>query len=125
MASVNKVMILGRLGKDPEVREAGGSTVANLAVATSRRYKGKDGEKKEEAELAEKYLKKGNEVWVEGRLHTREYVDKDGVKRWKTSIIGEQMQFAGGKNDSGSSASASPKPTPTQSHQRYDQVEDF
>ena len=137
MASVNKVMILGRLGKDPEVREAGGSTVANLAVATSRRYKGKDGEKKEEtewhqiqlwgkqAELAEKYLKKGNEVWVEGRLHTREYVDKDGVKRWKTSIVGEQMQFAGGKNDSGSSASASPKPTPTQSHQRYDQVEDF
>ena len=135
MASVNKVIILGRLGRDPELREtSGGTTVCRLAVATSRRYT-KDGQKQEAtewhdislfgktAEIAGQYLKKGSEVYVEGRLHTREYVDKDGVKRWKTSIVGEQMQFAGGKNNS-SEAPAS-KPTPTQSHQRYDQVEDF
>ena len=105
MASVNKVIILGRLGRDPELREtAGGTTVCRLAVATSRRYT-KDGQKQEAtewhdislfgktAEIAGKYLKKGSEVYVEGRLHTRKYTGKDGVERYATEIQGEQMQL--------------------------------
>ena len=106
MASVNKVIILGRLGRDPELREtASGTTVCRLAVATSRRYKAKDGSKQEEtewhdislfgktAEIAGQYLKKGSEVYVEGRLHTRKYTGKDGVERYATEIQGEQMQL--------------------------------
>lgn len=105
MASVNKVIILGRLGRDPELREtAGGTTVCRLAVATSRRYT-KDGQKQEAtewhdislfgktAEIAGRYLKKGSEVYVEGRLHTRKYTGKDGVERYATEIQGEQMQL--------------------------------
>lgn len=105
MASVNKVIILGRLGRDPELREtSGGTTVCRLAVATSRRYT-KDGQKQEAtewhdislfgktAEIAGKYLKKGSEVYVEGRLHTRKYTGKDGVERYATEIQGEQMQL--------------------------------
>lgn len=105
MASVNKVIILGRLGRDPELREtAGGTTVCRLAVATSRRYT-KDGQKQEAtewhdislfgktAEIAGQYLKKGSEVYVEGRLHTRKYTGKDGVERYATEIQGEQMQL--------------------------------
>ena len=118
MASVNKVIILGRLGRDPELREtAGGTTVCRLAVATSRRYT-KDGQKQEAtewhdisllgktAEIAGRYLKKGSEVYVEGRLHTRKYTGKDGVERYATEIQGEQMQLGARLNGEQQSATA-------------------
>lgn len=106
MASVNKVILLGRIGRDPETRYAseGGTPICHLAVATSRRYKDRDGNRGEEtewhnvvlfgktAEIAQQYLQKGSEVYIEGRLRTRSY-EKDGVKRYSTEIIGESMQL--------------------------------
>jgi single-strand DNA-binding protein len=110
MASVNKVVIIGNLGRDPEMRFlANGEAIANIAVATS--YKSKDratGEQKELtewhriaffgklAEIAGKYLAKGASVYIEGRLQTRKYTDKDGVIRYATDVIAEQMQMLGG-----------------------------
>lgn len=109
MASVNKVIIVGNLGRDPEVRYSpDGSAVANISVATS--YKSKDrntGEQKELtewhrisffgrlAEIVDQYLRKGSSVYVEGRLQTRKYTDKDGVERYTTGIIAESMQMLG------------------------------
>lgn len=109
MASVNKVIIVGNLGRDPEVRYMpSGDAIANIAVATS--YKSKDrntGEQKELtewhriaffgrlAEIVGQYLKKGSSVYVEGRLQTRKYTDKDGVERYATDIIAESMQMLG------------------------------
>lgn len=108
MASVNKVIILGRLGKDPELREANGTQVCRLAIATSRKYKDRDEEVEwhnvvlfgRTAEVAAQYLKKGSEAFVEGRLHTRSY-EKDGVKRWATEIIGESLQLGARPKDDG------------------------
>lgn len=104
MVSINKVTILGRLGRDPETRTtSSGTTVVRLAVATDRRYKDASGERQKEtewhsvsifgktAEIADQYLRKGSEVLVEGRLHTRKYTDKDGIERWSTDIICESM----------------------------------
>ena len=115
MASVNKVIIVGNLGRDPEIRYMpSGDAIANIAVATS--YKSKDrntGEQKELtewhhisffgrlAEIVGQYLKKGSSVYVEGRLQTRKYTDKDGVEKYATDIIAENMQMLGGRGDSG------------------------
>lgn len=125
MAGVNKVILLGNLGKDPEVRSfEGGNKVATLAVATSRYYKGKDGNPVEEtewhnvalwgnlADLAEKYLVKGRQVFIEGRLRTRQYDDKEGNKRYITEIVGENMTFVGPKpGDSENKKSSEPPMT--------------
>ncbi len=119
MASVNKVILVGNLGRDPETRYTadGGTAICNILVATSRRYKDSQGQLQEEtewhrvvffgrqAEVAQTYLRKGNPVYVEGRLRTRRYTDKEGVERYYTEIIAESMQFLGGRN-SNSSASA-------------------
>ena len=110
MASVNKVIIVGNLGRDPEIRYmASGDAITTIAVATS--YKSKDrttGEQKEQtewhrvaffgrlAEIAGQYLKKGSSVYIEGRLQTRKYTDKEGVERYATDIVAEQMQMLGG-----------------------------
>jgi len=115
MASVNKVIIVGNLGRDPEVRYMpSGDAIANIAVATS--YKSKDrntGEQKELtewhrisffgrlAEIVGQYLKKGSSVYVEGRLQTRKYTDKDGVEKYATDIIAENMQMLGGRQGMG------------------------
>ena len=115
MASVNKVIIVGNLGRDPEIRYMpSGDAIANIAVATS--YKSKDrntGEQKELtewhrisffgrlAEIVGQYLKKGSSVYVEGRLQTRKYTDKDGVEKYATDIIAEQMQMLGGRQGMG------------------------
>ena len=105
MASVNKVILLGRLGRDPKTSDAQGLAICRLALATTRRYKGRDGEKKEEtewhnavvfgrqAEVAQQYLVKGSEVYIEGRLHTRKYTDKQGVERYATEVICESLQL--------------------------------
>ena len=115
MASVNKVIIVGNLGKDPEVRYLpSGSAICNIAVATSRQWKDKtSGEKQEEtewhritffdrmAEIAAEYLKKGRSVYVEGRLKTRKYTDKDGVEKYATEIVATEMQLLGGRESGG------------------------
>jgi single-strand DNA-binding protein len=118
MASVNKVIIVGNLGRDPEIRYMpSGDAIANIAVATS--YKSKDrntGEQKELtewhrisffgrlAEIVGQYLKKGSSVYVEGRLQTRKYTDKDGVEKYATDIIAENMQMLGGRAGMGGDA---------------------
>lgn len=107
MASVNKAIILGNLGSDPEVRKSqdGSRTIAQLSVATSRRYKDANNELVTEtewhrivlfgraAEVAEQYLKKGNPVYIEGRLRTRKWQDQNGQDRYTTEIVGDQMQL--------------------------------
>ena len=136
MASVNKVIIVGNLGRDPDVRVMpSGDAIANIAVATS--YKTKDrntGQQKELtewhrisffgrlAEIVGQYLKKGSSVYVEGRLQTRKYNDKDGVEHYATDIIAETMQMlgspggaahhAGSESDKAESAAAPVPPTP-------------
>lgn len=114
MASVNKVILLGNLGRDPEVRYLpNGDPVANVTIATSRRYKGKTGEMVEEtewhrvtffgrlAEIASQYLKKGNPVYVEGRIKTNKYTDKDGIEKYATEIVANEMQLLGGREGRG------------------------
>src|SRR5579884_3504131 len=105
-AGLNKVMIIGNLGKDPEMRfTANGSAVTNFSVAVSRNFPGGDGERREETEwfnvvawnkLAEQcnqYLQKGRKVYVEGRLQTRSWDGQDGVKRYRTEVVANEVQF--------------------------------
>ncbi len=115
MASVNKVIIVGNLGRDPETRYMpSGDAVTNINVATTDRYKDKQsGEKREAtgwhrisffgklAEIAGQYLKKGSQVYVEGSLRTRKYTDKDGVEKYATEIRAETMQMLGGRQGMG------------------------
>jgi len=108
VASVNKVILIGNLGKDPELRYTpGGSAVVNFPIATNERWKDKDGNPQERtewhnivlwgrlAEIANDYLKKGSPVYIEGRLQTRSWDDRDGNKRYTTEIVGTQMQMLG------------------------------
>jgi single-strand DNA-binding protein len=114
MASVNKVILLGNLGRDPETRyTTGGDAVTNLNIATSEQWKDKSGEKQErtewhrvvlfgrQAEIAGEYLKKGRSVYIEGRLQTRKYTDKDGVEKYSTEIVADRMQLIGGAREGG------------------------
>ena len=128
MASVNKVILIGNLGRDPELRYTpSGSAVCNVTIATSRNWKDKtSGERQEEtewhrvvfydrlAEIAGEYLRKGRPVYVEGRLKTRKW-QKDGVDQYTTEIIVDQMQLMGGREDgTGTTAAAAPAPRPAQ-----------
>ena len=114
MASVNKVILIGNLGRDPETRyTTGGDAVTNLNIATSEQWKDKSGEKQErtewhrvvlfgrQAEIAGEYLKKGRSVYIEGRLQTRKYTDKDGVEKYSTEIVGDRMQLLGSREGGG------------------------
>ncbi len=114
MASVNKVILIGNLGRDPETRyTTGGDAVTNLRIATTETWKDKAGEKQEktewhtvvlfgrQAEIAGEYLKKGRSVYIEGRLQTRKYTDKEGVEKYSTEIVGDRMQLLGGREGSG------------------------
>lgn len=115
MASVNKVILIGNLGKDPETRYMpNGEAVTNVTLATSENWKDKNGEKQEKtewhrvtfyrklAEIAGEYLKKGSQVYVEGRLETRKWQDKDGHDRYTTEIIADKMQMLGSRGGSNS-----------------------
>ena len=118
MASVNKVILIGNLGRDPEVRYTpSGSAVCNVTVATSRSWKSKEsGEKVEEtewhrvvfydrlAEIAGEYLKKGRSIYVEGRLKTRKWTDKDGAEKYTTEVIAQEMNMLGGREGMGGGA---------------------
>lgn len=113
MASLNKVMIVGNVGKDPNINHLqNGDAVCNFSVATSESWKDKTtGEKKEKtewhrcvafrrlAEICGEYLHKGKQVYIEGRLQTREWEDKDGNRRWTTEIMANQMLMLGPKDD--------------------------
>lgn len=150
MAGVNKVILLGNLGADPEVRHLeSGSVVANISVATSESYV-KNGQRMEQtewhkvelwdklAELCEKYLSKGNTVYIEGKIRTNTYQDKDGVTRYDKRIRATNMTFVGGKNEetdameesndtqrASSPQTSSPKrqePSPTQYEQDTDDL---
>ena len=118
MASVNKVILLGNLGRDPETRyTTGGDAVTNLRIATTETWKDKSGEKQEktewhtvvlfgrQAEIAGEYLKKGRSVYIEGRLQTRKWTDKEGVEKYSTEIVLQkfrgELTMLGGRGDGG------------------------
>jgi single-strand DNA-binding protein len=114
MASVNKVILIGNLGRDPETRYMpDGGAVTNISIATTETWKDKAGEKQEKtewhrvaffgklAEIAGEYLKKGSQVYVEGRLQTRKWQDKDGADKYTTEIIADRMQMLGSRQGMG------------------------
>jgi single-strand DNA-binding protein len=117
--SVNKVILVGRLGRDPETRyTSGGQAVANFSVATDETYKDKSGERQKrtewhkivvwakQAEIAQQYLKKGSLVFIEGRIQSREWQDKEGQKRTSYEIVATNFRMLGGRAD-GAAAGAS------------------
>jgi len=114
MASVNKVILIGNLGRDPEVRYMpDGGAITNVSIATTESWKDKNGEKQEKtewhrvaffgklAEIAGEYLKKGSQVYVEGRLQTRKWQDKDGNDKYTTEIVADRMQMLGSRQGMG------------------------
>jgi single-strand DNA-binding protein len=114
MASVNKVILIGNLGRDPETRYMpDGGAITNISIATTENWKDKQGEKQEKtewhrvaffgklAEIAGEYLKKGSQVYVEGRLQTRKWQDKDGVDKYTTEIVANAMQMLGSRQGMG------------------------
>jgi single-strand DNA-binding protein len=120
MASINKVILIGNLGRDPELRYTqGGQAVANFTLATNERFSTKDGDKQERTEwhrivawgrtgeLCAQYLSKGRSVYLEGRLQTREWEDKEGQKRRTTEIVATTVQFLGGRGEGGSGGPSS------------------
>ena len=126
MASINKVMLIGNLGKDPEIRYMpSGDAIANLTLATTENWKDKAGEKQEKtewhrvsmfgrmAEIAGEYLKKGSSVYIEGKLQTRKWQDKEGNDRYTTEIVANEMKMLGSRasgGDTGMDKSASSPP---------------
>ena len=121
MASVNKVILIGNLGKDPEIRYApSGSAICNIALATSRSWKDKTtGERQEEtewhrvvffdrmAEVAGEYLKKGKSVYIEGRLKTRKWTDKEGAEKYTTEVMADKMEMLGSREGGGGGSGGS------------------
>ncbi len=123
MASVNKVILIGNLGRDPETRYSpDGAAITNVSVATTSQWKDKGtGEKREEtewhrvaffgrlAEIAGEYLKKGSPVYIEGRLRTRKWQDKDGQDRYTTEIVADVMQMLGSRQGGGAPSEEEPR----------------
>jgi single-strand DNA-binding protein len=112
MASVNKAILIGNLGRDPEIRYTpSGQAVASFTLATSEKWRDKDGQMQErtdwhnivcwgrQAELANQYLKKGRPVYIEGRIQNRSYDDKEGNKKYISEVVVQRLQFLGGKPD--------------------------
>lgn len=112
MSGVNKVILLGNLGQNPEVRfTQGGQTVCNLRIATTEKWTDKSGQKQEQtewhtvvvwgkqAEIVGKYLTKGRQVFVEGRIRTRQWQDQQGQKRYSTEIVAQNVQMLGGRGE--------------------------
>lgn len=151
MASVNKVILVGNLGRDPETRYApDGGAITNVSIATTETWKDKNGEKQEKtewhrvvffsklAEIAGEYLKKGSQVYVEGRLQTRKWQDKDGQDKYSTEIVADRMQMLGSRQGMGGGdrgerdapadreggSRAADKPAPAKSGNKFDDFED-
>lgn len=128
MASVNKVILIGNIGQDPDLRYTpAGKAATTLSVATSRRWKSKEtGESQEEtewhrvvlydrlAEIAGEYLKKGRPVYIEGRLKTRKWQDKDGRDNYTTEIVAEDLKLLGSREDSDEGGRRAPAPNTRQ-----------
>src|SRR6187455_3053164 len=123
MASVNKVIIVGNLGRDPETRYMpDGGAITNISIATTETWKDKQGEKQEKtewhrvaffgklAEIAGEYLKKGSQVYVEGRLQTRKWQDKDGADKYTTEIVANAMQMLGSRQGMGGGSASEREP---------------
>ena len=125
--SLNKAILIGRLGRDPEVRHMpNGEAVCNFSIATSETWNDRQTGQRQErtewhnitlyrrlAEVAGQYLKKGSQVYIEGRIQSRKYTGKDGIERTAYEIIGNEMKMLGGGNDSGQQAQAAQAETPT------------
>lgn len=124
MAGVNKVILLGRLGSDPEVRNLpSGTKVVSFSIATSENYTNKEGVKVEQTEwhrielwdsianIAEQYLKKGDMAYVEGKIRTEKWTDKDNVERYTTKIRGNSLQLVGGRGGGSDDNDATPATT--------------
>jgi len=121
---INKVILIGNLGNDPEVRyTAGGAAVSNISVATSESWKDKEtGEQQDRtewhrvvffgrlAEIVAEYLKKGSQIYVEGRLQTRKWQDKEGNDRYSTEIVASEMQMLGGRGGGAAAGQSAPPP---------------
>jgi single-strand DNA-binding protein len=120
--SVNKVILVGRLGRDPETRyTSGGQAVCNFSLATDESYKDRSGERQKRtewhkivlwgklAELGQQYLKKGSQVYIEGRIQSRQWDDKEGQKRTSFEIVATGMKFLGGRGDGGTGRSPEPE----------------
>jgi single-strand DNA-binding protein len=137
VASVNKVILVANLGKDPEIRYMNnGDAVASLNLATTETWKDKSGAKQEktewhrvimfgkQAEIAGQYLKQGSQVYIEGKLQTRKYTDKSNVERYVTEIVADKMQFLGGKQGASNSASK-PEKQSKPNESGWDDSEDY
>ena len=126
---VNKAIIVGNLGNDPDMRyTAGGAAVANISVATAESWRDKEsGEQQERtewhrvvafgrlAEIIGEYLRKGSQVYIEGRIQTRKWQDKDGQDRWSTEIVANELQMLGGKGGGSANYDSAPQTQPQQS----------
>ncbi len=123
--SVNKAILIGRLGKDPELRYTpSGKAVATFSLATSERWSSQDGQKQEsttwhnivvwgkQAEVMKEYLSKGREVYIEGRIANRSYDDKEGVKKYISEVVVQNFSFVGSKGDTGGGGGSSNQSTP-------------
>jgi single-strand DNA-binding protein len=121
--TVNKVILIGRLGADPELKYTpSGAAVANFNIATNEAWKDKDGNWQDHtewhrivlwhqlAERANEYVKKGHRIYIEGRLRTRSWEDKDGVKRYTTEVVAQSMQYLESRDSSGDTGSTLPPP---------------
>jgi len=117
MASINRVILIGNLGKDPEIRHTeGGIAVARFPIATSESFKDKAGNKQERtewhnivawrglAEIAEKYMKKGQSIYVEGKIRTNSYQDKEGIQRYSVEIVADNITMLGGRSEGAGNA---------------------
>jgi single-strand DNA-binding protein len=132
MAGINKVILVGNLGKNAEIRSFENNTKISFSLATTEVYKAKDGQNTEQTEwhevvfwrsnmndFAERYLKKGTKVYIEGKIRTRSWDDKDGVKKFRTEIIGDKVEILVARKDEGQQNSQQPsddaysQPTPT------------
>jgi single-strand DNA-binding protein len=125
MASVNNVILVGNLGQDPDLSYLdSGTAKATLSLATNEKWKNKQGEDQEKtewhriifwgrlAEICGEYLRKGREIYVEGKLQTRKWEDRDGNDRYTTEVVGFSMQMLGGRGDGGQSSPTTSRPTP-------------
>jgi single-strand DNA-binding protein len=123
--SINKAILIGNVGKDPDIRHLeNGTPVCTFPLATSENYTNKSGEKvsntewhnivlwRQLAEVAGKYVKKGSQIYIEGRIKTRSYDDKDGNKKYITEIVGDSLQLLGRKPEDSGSAAPAPSSAP-------------
>ena len=137
MASLNKAILIGNLGKDPETRfMPNGDAVCNFSIATTESYKDKNGDKQDKtewhnitiyrklAEIAGQYLKKGSQVYLEGKIQTRKWQDKEGNDRYTTEIVCDEMKMLGGKPEGQQQQQSPRQAAPARQPQPVDEFDD-